>query len=355
MVVNLAIAEKMLNRLQSAASKLGDAIRKPHRSLRNWRKRHADHQAVEARSRFDALLTAKSFSEASILIAELQASSLSVMASTLAERLHAEERAAASGLSSQDRVTLWWADKPYPGNIGDSFNPWLIEQITGRPVIRADPGDGVLLAVGSIAGRAVSGSKVWGSGFLSRANKVAEAASWHAVRGPISRAMVLQNGGSCPPIFGDPALVLPKYYPAPPQRGVRIGLVLHYSHRKLLKPGDARIVSTEGCGAADTIAFINAILECDYVFSSSLHGLVFANAYGIPARRCIFSDRRASIGGDDMKFADYWEGVELAEHEPLDLAKLRNFDEATLSPYRVPQALIKFDADALLSAFPWPN
>jgi hypothetical protein len=320
---------------------------------RDWRKQKRNRKQdkfLSAQAQFVTLLQNGDIELADVFIKNL-GDELSALAPTLQERLNAERRALVKGLKSSVRVKLWWADRPFPGNIGDAFNPWLIEKITGNPVVRADPSDGVLLAAGSIAGRASGKSHVWGSGFLSRKNVIAPAARWHAVRGPLTRRMVLESGGCCPAIYGDPALIVPRFYPHS-AKGGRIGIILHYSHRHLLKPGDAKVISTEGCDEAGIVAFIDAILECDYIFSSSLHGLIFANAYGIEARRCTFSGRRSSIGGDDMKFSDYWLGVGLAEHETFNLGLLKNFDEKILSTYKIHQKSIRFNGDALLEAFP---
>ncbi len=59
----------MLTRLRSFGVKLREAMREPRRGLRAWRKRLANHQAIEVRRHFDALLAAKSFPEAAALVA----------------------------------------------------------------------------------------------------------------------------------------------------------------------------------------------------------------------------------------------------------------------------------------------
>lgn len=213
----------------------------------------------------------------------------------------------------------------------------------------------MLLAAGSIAAKARSACHVWGAGFISRDNPIPKSVTWHAVRGPISRAMILNSGNECPAIYGDPALLTPRFISGNQRRGERIGLVLHYAHRKFVKSGDAKIISTERCGRQGVKDFINEILECNYVFSSSLHGLIFANSYGIPARWCILRRSRAGIGGDDMKFWDYWAGVGLNPQEPVNLGALKNFDENTLKVYRLAQPELTYDSTNLIESFPWPE
>lgn len=48
--------------------------------------------------------------------------------------------------------------------------------------------------------------------------------------------------------------------------------------------------------------FVNQLCSCEYIFSSSLHGLIIADAYNIPNKRAIFGNKL--IGGD-FKFNDY--------------------------------------------------
>jgi hypothetical protein len=271
----------------------------------------------------------------------------------LEERFAAEERARSAGVAEAARVKLFWADAPYPGNVGDSFNPWLIEELTGAPALRAEPGQDVLLAAGSIAHKGAPGACVWGSGFISRSSPVPAGMRWHAVRGPISREMVLASGQDCPPVFGDPALLAPLIYKPKRIGGGGLGLVLHYSHLKLARPGDVALISPVRCGPAGAQAFIDEICRCDTIFSTSLHGLIFANAYGIPARWCHFQDKRLS--GDGMKFADYFQGVGAPLQEPASLSGIRAFDSKYFEPLKVGQAQVRFDADAFLSAFPWPE
>ena len=51
---------------------------------------------------------------------------------------------------------------------------------------------------------------------------------------------------------------------------------------------------------------IDLIVNSDYVFSSSLHGLIIAEAYGIPNYRIKISDL---IIGGDFKFDDYYASI----------------------------------------------
>jgi pyruvyltransferase len=60
---------------------------------------------------------------------------------------------------------------------------------------------------------------------------------------------------------------------------------------------------------AKTIEF----LACEQIISSSLHGLIVAHAYGIPAVWQKFSNQ---VFGDDIKYQDYMESVGLPFYKP---------------------------------------
>ena len=53
---------------------------------------------------------------------------------------------------------------------------------------------------------------------------------------------------------------------------------------------------------ADPMETLNQIAECELIISSSLHGLIVADAMGIPNRHVFFSD---NVTGNGFKFRDY--------------------------------------------------
>jgi len=92
----------------------------------------------------------------------------------------------------------------------------------------------------------------------------------HAVRGPLTRARLLALGLDCPEVYGDPAILLPRYHRVMdlPKKH-EIGLVAHYT-------------DLEWCENLDGVHVINVmrpveqviedICSCKLIASSSLHG-----------------------------------------------------------------------------------
>ena len=46
-----------------------------------------------------------------------------------------------------------------------------------------------------------------------------------AVRGPLSRNYLLENGVDCPDVYGDPALLFPKYYKPHIYKKYKLGII----------------------------------------------------------------------------------------------------------------------------------
>lgn len=272
---------------------------------------------------------------------------------------------------------------PY-SNFGDELPPYLIEKITGRkdltlgsPPPFTTP---TLVTVGSILDLNMmnENSIIWGTGTLDtkcltlprvkffpisklyrqiRKRSNINQPDIRAVRGPRTREMLLRLGLKCPAIYGDPAILLPKFYmPKPLGRRFPIGLVLHHSHH--LTVGQVKFCSQQGIlpipiirkGKEDIENIIDEICSCDRIFASSLHGLIVAQAYGVPAQWIKVS--RWPIHKDDWhKFEDYFlgSGQDIQNAIEIDLSEkgirsLVKFDVTDIKPFN--------GVEPLLDAFP---
>jgi hypothetical protein len=104
----------------------------------------------------------------------------------------------------------WWR---HGNNYGDMLSPVIVQGLTGMP-IRWSTEPGKLIAIGSVIEHYNEpGDVVWGSGARLPDSKIkTKGVRFLSVRGPLTRQRVLDHGGKCPPIYGDPALFLPKVY-----------------------------------------------------------------------------------------------------------------------------------------------
>lgn len=266
--------------------------------------------------------------------------------------LYLEERAAELGLSKAERTGMWWMKTPYPGNFGDALSPYIVEKVTGKPPRLVARNKGVL-AIGSIIKFASKTTNVWGSGTARADDELDPAAKYNAVRGPLTRQMVLRSGGACPEVFGDPGLLLPRFYtPKPAEKRINVGLIRHLQDRnQVIKLDGVHEISIIRVGHREIEEFVDEICACDLILSSTLHGIITAQAYGVPVRWCKFSANATAIPGDGIKFEDYFRSVGMPIQTPLDLSAVKVIDESLAQDIDRTVDL-QFDADALIEAFP---
>ena len=206
-------------------------------------------------------------------------------------------------------LPLYYCDTP---NWGDALSPVLSSMLSGKPVKKMLwTHQHRYLAIGSILENANARAQVWGSGFIWPEGKLDEApAAVHAVRGPQTRAKLLAMGIDCPEVYGDPALLFPYFYDPMVEKKYEVGIIPHFSDKdtawikrqRANADPKVRIIDVEG-GIEE---FVREVKSCELIVSSSLHGLICADAYGVPNVWVKLSD---ILWGGSFKFCDYHESV----------------------------------------------
>ena len=177
------------------------------------------------------------------------------------------------------------------------------------------------LGIGSILGGANEFAEVWGSGFIREHESIiGQPRAVHAVRGPLSRASLLRQEVACPEVFGDPALLLPRFFNPKVTQNYSVGIVPHYidkGHPWLdQQRHNPQVLILDIESGIEN--FVRAVKSCDVILSSSLHGLICADAYGVPNAWVQFSD--AVVGGS-FKFRDYRLSIGAEEPRALPIAE----------------------------------
>jgi predicted O-linked N-acetylglucosamine transferase (SPINDLY family) len=245
----------------------------------------------------------------------------------------------------------WYHETP---NWGDSVNEALLESLSGgkKPVwhfpLQSSRRDHIL-CTGSILGMATQHSIVWGAGYISQDASVREKPkAIHAVRGPLTRELLLRQGIDCPEVYGDPALLYPRIYHPKKEKKYRLGIVAHYidqDHPWLQNmPDDVLLINVK---TADVNLFVDQLLQCEKVASSSLHGLIAADAYGIPSTWLRFSNK---VIGGNFKFLDYFASVGRKDKQPLLINEGVTLEDVENQFY---DYQIDIDLDALMDACPF--
>ena len=166
-------------------------------------------------------------------------------------------------------------------------------------------------------------SIIWGAGvidptrpLLHKPQKVL------AVRGPLTRKYLLENEVNCPSIYGDPALLLPKVYSPKVEKKYKLGIIPHYDDydNQLLNSlkEDKTILFIKMEGYTDWLDIIDQILSCEMVASSSLHGLIVAEAYSVPN---LWIEISGQLMGGRFKFQDFFSSIGKDDEQPFIINK----------------------------------
>lgn len=258
--------------------------------------------------------------------------------------------------------SYWWDQRC---NFGDLIGPWIVEMLSGRPThntIGLPNAGKCLVGAGSlISSLQREGLTIWGSGLIepiSRVTRQRLAArrpqQIHAVRGHRTRAELVDKlGWDVPEVFGDPALLIDRLYTPRPNDGVDApySICPHYMHTRAitahLGPGNTgHVIDVE----RDAQTVVNEIANSRAVVSTSLHGLIVAQAYGVPWVWLRIEDSR--LAGDEFKFEDFFSTVdrEAVVARTISLTEPGEVDFAAIAnAARLPKN--KFDQSALVDGF----
>lgn len=250
---------------------------------------------------------------------------------------------------------LFWSG-PHKPNWGDILNIQLYREITGEDPIWKDYNskESYYMSIGSILEKATPHSIIWGSGFMYedgvvKSRPLGKRFTVNAVRGPLSREKLLEQGIPCPEVYGDPALLYPKFYnPKNVQKKYKYGIIPHYADWDHMLVEQWKDKENEGVKVINILGedvndFVDQVLECEIILSSSLHGIICGDAYGIPSYWIKLSDL---VLGDGFKFRDYFASVDRLENDPIEWNG--SFKYLKLDNYS-----INIDLDKLLDACPY--
>lgn len=201
-------------------------------------------------------------------------------------------------------------DKKLTLNVGDDLSMVVTDFMLKRKGI--NPNKIVketkhLYTIGSIIQYGYVDATVWGSGFAY--NPYFEIGLFHrsgfrnldvrCVRGPLSRKTLIDLGHDCPEVYGDPAVLTPLIY----------NPKIEKSKDYIIIPQVEREYEFEGIGEDENIVSMNndytyvvdKIKSAHKVISSSMHGIILAESYGVPA---VFYQNRED--GMNYKFIDWY-------------------------------------------------
>jgi len=179
------------------------------------------------------------------------------------------------------KVYYWKGKK----NFGDLLSSLLISKFTHLDSKWSEPGESELVMVGSILEHLPYNYEgiIAGCGVLHEKSELAfPYAKILAVRGPLTAKKIKYRKSIR--VFGDPGLLADELV-GDQDKIYDLGLVPHWTDKTLeqnpiFKKFNPRIIRVED----DPLEVIKQIGQCKKIVSSSLHGIILADAFGIPRR-----------------------------------------------------------------------
>ncbi|MBJ7448978.1 MAG: polysaccharide pyruvyl transferase family protein [Parachlamydiales bacterium] len=248
-----------------------------------------------------------------------------------------------------DGIPLYFWREPRLLNFGDHLSHKVLERILNTPVRLyksfSPYKEKKILAVGSILSFAATNDVIWGTGLngklMSKKDYAFTKLDVRAVRGPLTRRFLMEQFQIyCPEIYGDPVLLMPYLFPEFKRAKKPKYDYIIVPHYKELKYFPKDIFENVVYPTEPWYEVVLKILDSKFVIASSLHGLIVAEAYGIPARMLRITECEYMT-----KYVDYYYGTNRPNFQYAT-----SIEDALLMGGEIP---FKCDLQKLYDSFPW--
>lgn len=205
-------------------------------------------------------------------------------------------------------VSTYYWNKRF--NFGDQLTSLLLKRFTGLESTWAEPHESELVMVGSIAEHLPKNYEgvIAGIGKLHKETQVSfPNATILGLRGRMTSARKMKSV-----VYGDPALLADELVPLP-DKEYHLGLVPHWSDTELeLNPIFQKFNPIIIRVTDNPLNTISQIAKCHKIVSSSLHGIILADAFGIPRRIELAPSMisNSQLEGGTFKWEDYHSAID---------------------------------------------
>lgn len=259
--------------------------------------------------------------------------------------------------AKENRVNIfqYHPDRFYTGrsqyNLGDSLGEVIITYLLNQRGINIDkyvPTKRHFYCVGTNIHGAYQSATIWGSGIYPPQHKreiffqklSRRKLDIRAVRGPLTKGILEKfYGCKCPNIFGDPAILMPLIYNPEIEKEYEYIVIPQFIDEEKFcnEHPNERIITMN---TNDYKSVINEIKKAKIVYTSSLHGIILAESYGIPAvffrslpkyKDFKYYDWYYSTGRKDIVIAESFE--EAMKMPPLPLPDLSKLQKGLLDSF----------------------
>lgn len=266
-------------------------------------------------------------------------------------------------------------------NMGDLLNELIIEDLFGYEVVKSEGrfdidttgiGSGLnglfpkksqaeilpKRMLYSVYDKLTSPMQIWSTGFISYPTEVEiplrQNINIACVRGELTKKRLAEitNRNLDNVHTADGGLLASELLKQKVPKKYAVGIIPHYkeineSYFKQLAGGykNSLLINL----ADEPLKVIEQIASCECILSTSLHGLIVADSFGIPNTRLIFTD---NLKGDGYKFNDYYSAFGIKEHKIIDLNKTHAPSiEEVINDYPITTKAVDQKKEGLVKSF----
>lgn len=170
---------------------------------------------------------------------------------------------------------------------------------------------------------------IWGAGIKNPKIAIPRAPlKVYSVRGPLTRQILLNHNIKCPEKYGDPALLISRYYFPRLEKKYELGIIPHYTdmdneYINSFSRNNPNILVIRMSGYNHWHDIPDQILLCKKIISSSLHGLIISDSYGIPNSWIEFPGKS---GEGTFKYLDYFASVGRTCNNPIIVKSTKDIE-----------------------------
>lgn len=215
----------------------------------------------------------------------------------------------------KNNINAYWCRA---NNFGDWLTPVLLKHYGLTPIFTCAY-DAHIISVGSIMEQIphLYKGNILGTGMITNTSNLSfPEANIIGVRGYLTKKSLNLNNTI---VYGDPGLLISRIIPPKVSiKKYKVGILPHISDKytnpikQFSNKKNIKVIDPQ----QSPINVAKEIRTCSHILSSSLHGLIFADSYGIPNRRIVITGR---LTGGDFKFNDYYSLLNVHELPISDL------------------------------------
>lgn len=232
----------------------------------------------------------------------------------------------------------WWNDPTkVSSNFGDALAPYLLKEFAGVTAEWSPLSKAKVVSIGSVLEHIPPtwGGYILGSGRLLQSG-LSVAGGYEGKKIRLTKAKIISLRGplsarglsGCSKItYGDPGLLADELV-GPQEKLYDLGILPHWSDKELIPrfqamniKGEVKIIRP----TSNPLTVVRQIGQCRRLVTSSLHGIIVADAFGgIDRRLEIASTMGGKEEGGEFKFKDYHASIQM-KYEPGVMAQPRRW------------------------------